>query len=39
MENQIPQEISHIENVSTKSPTAENFLNHVYVKLRLQIMI
>ena len=29
MENQILEDISHIKNVSKKSPTAENFLNHI----------
>ena len=29
MENQILEDISHIKNVSKKSPTAEKFLNHI----------
>ena len=29
MENQILEAISHIKNVSKKSPVAEKFLNHI----------
>ena len=29
MENQILEAISHIKNVSRRSPTAENFFNHI----------
>ena len=29
MENQISEDISHIKNVSKKSPTAEKVLNHM----------
>ena len=29
MENQILETISHIKNICKKSPTAENFLNHI----------
>ena len=29
MENQILEDISHIKNVSKKSPTAEKILNHI----------
>ena len=29
MENQISEDISHIKNVSKKSPTAEKVLNHI----------
>ena len=29
IENQILQEISHIKNITNKSPTGEHFLNHI----------
>ena len=37
MENQVLEVLSNIKNVSKKSPTAENILNHIFKTLALNI--